>query len=123
MTIRDCYKEFGGDYVGVKERLDSDVLIGRFIKRFLDDDSYDRLCHAMATGRCEDAFRAAHTLKGVSANLGLTGLCSSAGKLTEYLRPHPDSIPTEATPIMEEIRRDYALTVAAIRSYLNDARL
>ena len=123
MTIQDCYKEFGGDYAGIKERLYSDALIGRFIRGFLSDDSYDRLCHAMEVGRCEDAFRADHTLNGVSGNLGLTGLYTSAGRLSDHLRSLPESIPADAAPILEEIKQDYALTVAAIRAYLDDVGL
>ena len=122
MTIQECYSAFGGDYADVKERLCSDALIRRFIGRFLSDDSYVMLCRAMEAGQCADAFRAAHTLKGVSANLSMTGLCASAGRLTELLRTATACIPPEAAPVMADVSREYALTVDAIRAYLDSAQ-
>lgn len=119
MTIQECYAELGGDFAEIKERLDSDTLIGRFIARFLNDDSYDNLCLAIREGQREDAFRAAHSLKGVSANLSLTKLLTSVEKMTEFLRSASDTIPADAALLMEEVRRDYELTVTAIRSYLD----
>ena len=71
MTIQECYQELGGDFAQVEKRLPSVSLIERFITKFLDDGSFSELCHAMQEGQREAAFRAAHTLKGVSANLSL----------------------------------------------------
>lgn len=119
MTIQECYAELGGDFAEIKERLDSDTLIGRFIAKFLNDDSYDNLCLAIRDGRREDAFRAAHTLKGVSASLSLTKLFTSAEKMTELLRSATDSVPAETVLLMDEVRRDYELTVTAIRNYVD----
>ena len=70
MAIQECYQQLGGDYATLKTRLPSDSLIKRFITKFLDDSSYSELCCALEEGQREEAFRAAHTLKGVCANLG-----------------------------------------------------
>lgn len=121
MTIQECYREMGGDFAQMRERLCSDTLIERFIIKFLDDDSYDLLSRAVREGRHEEAFRAAHTLKGVSANLGLTRLLTSVEKMTELLRSPSDAIPAEAAVLMEEVERDYAWTVRVIRTYLDSA--
>ena len=102
----------------MKTRLPSDSLIKRFIIKFLDDSSYSELCDALQKGQRDEAFRAAHTLKGVCANLGFGRLLSSSSRLTELLRPESDSIPTEAAALMEEVREDYRVTVTAIRAYL-----
>ncbi len=45
-------------------------MLARFALKFLDDESMDKLEAAMAVGDAEEAFMAAHTLKGVSQNLG-----------------------------------------------------
>lgn len=119
MTIRECYDEMGGDFARTRERLCSDDLIERFIVKFPNDDSYTHLCDAIREGRHGDAFRAAHTLKGLSANLGFTRLLTSAEKLSALLRTPSDTIPGEAVLFMEEVRRDYELTVTSIRSYMN----
>ena len=60
----------------------------------------------------------AHTLKGVSANLGFQRLLRSVSQLTELLRPQGQTIPQEAAGLLEQVRQDYELTVSAIRAYL-----
>lgn len=119
MTIQECYQKLGGDYTQVEKRLPGIHLIRRFIAKFLDDGSYPELCRAMEQGQTEEAFRAAHTLKGVSANLGFDRLTASSGELTELLRGRTDGIPTEAVPLLDMVRQDYELTADAIRTYLN----
>ena len=123
MTIEECYQQLGGDYATLKTRLPSDSLIKRFITKFLDDSSYSELCHALEEGQREEAFRAAHTLKGVCANLGFDRLRASASKLTELLRPEGSGVPEDAAFILDEVKQDYETTVGAIRAYLSLERL
>ena len=121
MTIQECYQMLGGDFAQVEKRLLSVSMVKRFITKFLDDDSFSRLEKAAREGRREEAFRAAHTLKGVSANLGFGRLLASSTRLTELLRPETDSIPEEAKPLLEEVGQDYESAVDTIRAYLNSA--
>ena len=119
MTIQECYHEMDGDFDQVEKRLPSVSLVKKFITKFLDDSSFSELCQAMQEGEREEAFRAAHTLKGVSANLSFSKLLSTASQLTELLRPETDTIPEGAEGLLEEVKRDYELTVGAIRAYLD----
>lgn len=119
MTIQECYQKLGGNFAQVEQRLPSASLVKRFITKFLSDDSFSQLCRAMESGQREEAFRAAHTLKGVSANLGFDRLLSSAGALTELLRGETGGIPESAARLLEEVKRDHALTVSTIRDYLD----
>ena len=118
MTIQECYQKLGGESAQVEKRLPSVGLVRKFIVKFLDDDSYSKLCLAMQNGQWEEAFRAAHTLKGVSANLGFSRLLASAGELTELLRAETETIPGRAAALLEEVKQDYELTVSVIRAYL-----
>ena len=118
MTIVECYQQLGGNLENVKPRLPSDSLIKRFIIKFLDDSSYSELCDALQKGQRDEAFRAAHTLKGVCANLGFDQLENSASALTELLRPKDIGIPEEAVSMMKDVKHDYEMTVGAIRAYL-----
>lgn len=118
MTIDQCYQALGGSFAEVSNRLPSVRLVEKFIGKFLDDGSFDALCAQMSAGSREDAFRAAHTLKGVCANLGFGRLLSSTSRLTELLRPEASAIPPEAGPLMEQVREDYRVTVETIRTYL-----
>ena len=117
MTMEECYSRLGGSYEEIMGRLPSLKLIEKFIGKFLEDDSYQTLCDAINTGDRAAAFRAAHTLKGVSANLSFTRLKESAGELTELLRPECDIIPDDAAALMEKVTENYQLTVAAILAY------
>ena len=123
MTIQECYQKLGGEFAQVEKRLPSVSLVRKFIIKFLDDDSFSMLCHAMQNGQREEAFRAAHTLKGVSANLGLGRLLASAGELTELLRTESEAIPEAAFPLLKTVKQDYELTVGSIRNYLEEETL
>lgn len=119
MTIQDCYSELGGDFAQAEKLLLSENIVKRFITKFLDDASFRELCIAMEEGSRYKAFRAAHTLKGVSGNLGLNRLYSSISQLTELLRPEAEVIPAGADSLFEKVSQDYQLTVTAIRNYLD----
>ena len=117
MTIQECYQQLGGDFAQVQKRLPSEKLISRFIVKFPDDSSFSSLCIAMEAGNRDKAFRAAHTLKGVSGSLSLDRLFSSASRLTELLRPEAEEMPAGAHALFEEVQQDYRLAVQVIRSY------
>lgn len=120
MNIEECYEKMGGKYADAIARLQSVKLIERFIGKFLEDKSFEMLCEAIQSGNREEAFRAAHTLKGISANLSFTALFNSADKLTEELRPETSSVSEETMVLLEGVRRDYEITADAIRSYLSN---
>ena len=86
MNVKECYDLVRGDYEDVRRRFISDNRITRFALLFLKDDSMDGLRKAMEEENCELAFQAAHTLKGVCLNLGLTGLSEPVSSVTELLR-------------------------------------
>ena len=118
MTIQECYQSLGGNFAEVQQRLPSDRLIKRFITKFLDDGSYAELSQAMASGQREQAFRAAHTLNGVCANLSFTRLLTSVSALTDLLRQESDAISESAAAALTDVTRDYSQTITAIRAYL-----
>lgn len=114
MTIQECYSALGGDYTDVSRRLPTEKMVQKFMFKFLDDPSYDALCKAMTEKNREEAFRAAHTIKGVCQNLSFTKLYRSADALCEALRN--DWAP-DAEALAEAVHTDYQVTVAAIREF------
>ena len=84
--LKECYEQMGADYEGVLGRLRSEGLIKKFAKKFLDDGSFQSLKDNLAQGNGEEAFRAAHTLKGVCQNLGFDNLYQVSFDITEKLR-------------------------------------
>lgn len=120
MTLEQCYEALGGNYAEVSKRLPSPRLVSKFVGKFLEDTSYQDLCAQLQAGNCPAAFRAAHTLKGVCANLSFTCLQTSANALTEVLRKGTDTVPAGADALLEDVRRDYQQTVEAIQKYQAD---
>ena len=111
MTLQECYAAMGGNYEEVLGRLRSDRLIQKFVLKFVDDGSYQLLLDSMASQNYEDAFRAAHTIKGVCQNLGFTGLYMASETLTEMLRSHPeDYVPS----MLDDLKAEYEKTYAAV---------
>ena len=88
MTIQECYEAIGGNYEDVLRRLRSEVLIRKFTLKFLEDQSYSLLKQALGDNNYEEAFRGAHTLKGVCQNLSFDRLYEVSSELTElFERP------------------------------------
>lgn len=113
MTVRECYVSMEADYDEIIRRLMTDERIARFLGKFLNDKSFESLCTAMEQKNVEEAFRAAHTLKGVSQNLALTRLGHSVERLTERLR-NATEYKDDLDPMLEEVKADYAMVKQAI---------
>lgn len=117
MTLQECYCRMQGDYADALNRLMRDQLIERFVLNFPKDQSMQQLRDATAAGIQNDAFRAAHTLKGVAKNLSLTKLADSASELAEQLRDGtqmPDPI------LLAEVEKDYKLVIDTLAVYVEE---
>ncbi|MBQ9043986.1 MAG: Hpt domain-containing protein [Eggerthellaceae bacterium] len=119
MTIEELYAAIGADYDDVRKRLPSDDLVARFVGRFAEDESCANLVAAWAAGDEQAAFEAAHTAKGVCANLGLSKLASLASDVTEALRPGNDELraTTDVAALVQQLASAHEATVAAINDY------
>ena len=87
MTVQECYESIGADFEGVLGRMGSEAMVKRFALKFLDEPSYRSLVKAVEEQNAENAFRAAHTLKGICLNQGLDRLCIASACLTEKSTP------------------------------------
>ena len=114
MTIQECYAALEGDYQEVLGRLYSEALVRKFVGKFLDDKSFQMLAGGVRERNYEEAFRAAHTLKGVTQNLSFTKLYQSSHEITEALRMKEYD---RAAELLPKVEADYMRTVAAIQAY------
>ena len=108
MTIKECYDAMGADYQNTLNRFPNEAFIKKFVLKFLDDNSYANLKEAI-----EEAFRAAHTLKGVCLNLGFDNLYKASSAITEIFRAGELAGAEEA---FEEVEKQYNITVNAIKA-------
>ena len=112
MNVKECYEIMNADYEDVKRRFLTDSRIRRFALLFLDDGSMKDLLAAMEEKDCENAFRAAHTLKGVCLNLSFTGLFAPVNRITEMLRAGDYE---NASAELQAVRDQYAATMKGLR--------
>lgn len=116
MDLRECYLTAGGDYEDVMRRLLREERVDRFLRMFLEDQSFHSLCVAMSEGNYATAFRMAHTIKGISMNLSFTELQTASSELTENLRGGREDKDTGR--YLEAMKCSYDRTVAAIKAHL-----
>lgn len=115
MKLEDFYAALGGDLEGTMERICSRRLVERFVLRFLSEESFPALEKALSEGNYEDAFRAAHSLKGTASNIGFTRLFEASDALTEALRG--GERPQDEEILMFHVREEYERTMALLRKF------
>lgn len=114
MTIEETYKEIGGNYADVFSRLMKETFVVKFALMYLKDASFDNLMKAVESGDIREEFQAAHSLKGVSANLGFESLRKAASDLTEQLRPQ--NAPADKT-LVEAVKTAHEKVIAGLKSF------
>lgn len=113
MTLQECYAALGGDCAEVLGRLRSESLVQKFVLKFPADPSFGLLETSLAAENWPEAFRGAHTLKGVCQNLSFTALYRSSAALCDALRGGEAPDPALAARVEEDYRR----TVDAINAF------
>ena len=114
MDLKALAQTLGLDLTGTLARFGgSEALLVRFLKKLPQDGSFAALCAAVEQGDMQGVEHAAHTLKGVAANLGL-----------ERLKEHSDALVTavrtgeaEAVPaLFARMREDHAAILSALET-------
>lgn len=113
MTLSECYAALGGDYEEVLGRLRTESLVQKFVLKFPSDPSFRLLEDSLSAENWSEAFRGAHTIKGVCQNLGFSRLYESSSELSEAMR---DGKPLADPALLERVKEDYAATAGAIRA-------
>ncbi|MDE6906117.1 MAG: Hpt domain-containing protein [Lachnospiraceae bacterium] len=112
MDLKEFYARVGGNYDSIMGRLMKEDRIKKYVFKFLDDSTFEMLCKSMEENDIEEAFRAAHTIKGLCQNLDLLTLYQSSHDMAEALR-HGKA--DNADEILEQVKKDYEITLAAIK--------
>lgn len=112
MTVQEIYGRLGANYDDIVCRMGKEERVKRFILKLPQDGSFSRLCTAMTENNAKEAYREAHTLKGLGLNLGLTDIADKAMLLTDGLRA--GIINTEAEQRFAEFAEAYGETIRYI---------
>ena len=108
MDVRECYSQIKGNYDEILGRMRNEERIKKFLRLFLKDESYAKLCAAMEENNCSEAFLAAHSLKGVSQNLAFTDFFAErlrAGACGEEERQIFDTIKEKYDVLVKTIEK------------------
>ena len=85
--FRKQLEENGADVATTLKRfMGNETIYMKFLMKFPDDRNYDAIMENMKNCDYDAVFNSAHTLKGVSANLGLNPVYNAASQITELLR-------------------------------------
>ncbi|MGN0301700.1 MAG: Hpt domain-containing protein [Anaerotardibacter sp.] len=120
MTIEKCYQLLGGDYKRTASRFPREGMLIKYLLKFLEDGSFEELARAIEAMDKDAAFRGAHTIKGLSLNLGLESLARSASELTEKLRSDDSQLDEEAMALFGRVEDDYKNAVSVLKIYLSE---
>lgn len=102
-ALEECYARLGSDGAEAARRVGGEGRLLKVLAVAMRDNSMDALRTALADGDREAAFAAAHTLKGMFANLGFDKLAAADAALVEALRE--GSAHEAAAPLFEEVDR------------------
>lgn len=86
-SFKQALTESGVDVDGsIRRFCGNEGLYEKFLFKFLADDNFSKMAPAFGTGDYETALIAAHTLKGVSANLGINNVFQVASEIVNLIR-------------------------------------
>ncbi|MCQ2409524.1 MAG: Hpt domain-containing protein [Clostridia bacterium] len=112
MTVDEIYPKIGGNLDEVLKRIPSKGIIAKFAKKFIDDPSFAQIKPFIDQKNWNEAFRMAHTLKGVALNLGFGKLGASASELTEAMR---NGVALTDIGLYNKVVEDYNLTISYLK--------
>ncbi len=106
---------YGIDYEDAMERFDGSAsFYKKLALRYLEVTYYQDLDRALKAGDFDEAYQAAHTLKGTSGNLSLTRLYEAASSLTAALREGDHQ---RAHTLMEPLRQANDQAVLGLKAW------
>lgn len=112
MTVKECYEKMGADYEDVKERMMTDKMIYKYNKKFLEMREVTLLQQNLQKADYEEAFRMAHSIKGMCLNLGYASLFEASSALCEELR---GGAPTsDLGPLLKAVTENYEKVIGCI---------
>ena len=112
--------EQGVDYKTTLERfMGKDNLYENFLIKFLGDDNFDKLEENIKNKNINEAFKCAHTLKGLCGNLGFNNLLREDSQIVEILRSESlDGV----EELFDTLKKKYDKLCDTIRKIENESK-
>ncbi|MEA5003990.1 MAG: Hpt domain-containing protein [Christensenella sp.] len=103
MTFGEAVEKYDGKEIDFKNSLarmcGNEQLYCKFLRKFIDDSTYSDFCAAYAQKDTEQMLHCAHTLKGLSGNLGLNKVYEHSAYIVQKLRK--EEIDIDPQPLSE----------------------
>ncbi|WP_172136558.1 Hpt domain-containing protein [Adlercreutzia sp. ZJ473] len=97
---------FGIDYADAIDRYDGNAaLYERLAVKYLSDTRFTSLVAALEVDDFDEAYRQAHTLKGVAGNLSLSDLYHTAAFISDALKNGEPELAKSRLPQLEQAHR------------------
>ncbi len=92
MITIDSLREYGANVdEGLTRCMNNEAFYLKLVAKVLNDTAFDSLRKAVEAGDKEEAFEAAHRLKGAVGNLALTPISEPVNEMVELLRNKSDA--------------------------------
>ena len=101
MTINDLKTYGANTEEGLKRCMNNESFYLQLVKRIPGDANFPKLYDAVDKGDLDNAFEAAHALKGSTGNLSLTPIFAPISEITDLLRTRTQ---TDYTVLINKIR-------------------
>lgn len=109
----------GYDVNGALARfVNNEILFMTFLKKFPTDEHYAAIRPNIDNGNIDEAYKAAHAIKGVAGNLGLTPVFETVNDMLILIK-HKDETPdfdTKVVELYEIFDKAYAKAIEIINS-------
>ena len=118
-NFRIKLEESGADVQATLKRfMGNENMYLKFLKKFPGDPNYQKLGESLEAGDYEEAFKCAHTLKGVAANLGLVPVQTTVSGLVEELRSkkNEDVDTAKTNALWQDLKKVYEQFVEIINA-------
>lgn len=103
--MEEVLKELGVDYAALLRRFSGNAqILEKFLLKFPQDQTFPMLQKQVAEAAYAEVERSAHTLKGLSANLGFGQLSEQCAALVACIRNGEQE---QATALFEKVRDEY----------------
>lgn len=113
MNIQEFYDSINENYENVSSRMmGNQKLVEKFVRKFLDDPTYEQIKEAAAKPDYDELLRTTHTMKGIASNLEFTHLQQKSAKAVDMIRAGQQE---EVLPVVDEIEKEYQKVVENIK--------
>lgn len=107
-------QQLGIDTEGALHRFSGNInLYKRFLLKFSDDDTFEKVKNALAIEDWDAMLSAAHTLKGVAGNLGLSAIYQASSEIVTSLRAGDQA---SARTAFLQMETDYQSLISVLES-------